>query len=133
MSRNWGSLCDVSHPPPTALIKEFYSNLSIYFEDTGDHYLTTWIRGKEYRITKLIGFEDLGVPLIRRPTFLYTESHPLDDVMSLLYGRSVTKGFEPRINSSELTELNYLFFRIACHNIFHISHIHIISLDRCAF
>ena len=50
VSRNWGSLCDVSHPPPTALIKEFYSNLSVYSKDIDDHYLTTWIRGKECRI-----------------------------------------------------------------------------------
>ena len=53
--------------------------------------------------------------------------------MSLPYGRSVTWGSEPRINSSELIEVNYLFFRIACHNIFPISHIHTIPLDRCAF
>ena len=52
---------------------------------------------------------------------------------SLLCGRLVSLGFEPRINSSELIELNYLFFRIACHNIFPISHIHTIHLDRCAF
>ena len=50
VSRNWASLCDVSDPPPIALIREFYSNLSIYPEDTGGHYLTTWIRGKEFRI-----------------------------------------------------------------------------------
>ena len=52
VSRNWASLCDVSHSPPAALIKEFYLNLSIHFEDTGGHYLTTWIRGKEFKITK---------------------------------------------------------------------------------
>ena len=53
--------------------------------------------------------------------------------MSLLYGRSITWGSEQRINSSELTEVNYLFFRIAFYNIFPISHIHTIPLDRCAF
>ena len=83
MSRNWGSLCDVSHPPPTALIREFYANLSVYSEDTSGHYLTSWIRGNEYKITKHVVFEALGVPLVRRPTFPYTESPPLDDVMSL--------------------------------------------------
>ena len=40
---------------------------------------------------------------------------------------------DPRINSSELTEVNYLFFRIDFHNIFPISHIHTIPLYRCAF
>ena len=110
-----------------------YSNLSVYFEDTGGHYLTTWIRGKEFRITKRVVFEALDVPLVRRLTYPYTESPPIDDVMSLLYGRSITWGFEPRINSSEFTKLNYLYLRIAYHNIFSISHILTIPLDRCAF
>ena len=133
MSRNWVSMCDVSHPPPTALIRECYSNLSIYSEDTGGYYLTTWIRGKEFKITKHIVFEALCVPLVCRPTYPYTESPFIDDVVSLLCGRSITWGSEPRINSSVFTKLNYLFFRIACHNIFPISHIHTISLDICAF
>ena len=133
MSRNWVSLCDVSHPPLTALIREFYSNLSVYFEDIGGHYLTTWIRGKEFKTIKRIVSEALGVPLVRRPIYPYTESPPIDDVMSLLYGRSIIWGSEPRIISSEFIELNCLFFKIACHNIFPISHIHIIPLDRCAF
>ena len=90
VSRNWGSLCNVSHPPPIVLIKEFYSNFSVYSENTCGHYLTTWIRGKEYRITKLIVSEALSIPLVHRPTFPYIESHPFDDVMSLLRGSSVT-------------------------------------------
>ena len=40
-SRNWLSLCDDSYPPPTTLIREFYSNLSIHSDDFGGHYLTT--------------------------------------------------------------------------------------------
>ena len=95
--------------------------------------MTTWIRGKESRITKRVVFEVLGSPLVRRPTYPYTESPPIDDVMSLLCGKSITWGFEPRINSSEFTELNYLYLRIACYNIFSISRIHTIPLDKCAF
>ena len=53
--------------------------------------------------------------------------------MTLLCGRSVTWGSDLRINSSELTELNYIFFRIACYNIFPISHVHTIPIDRCFF
>ena len=126
-------MCNVSDPPLAALIREFYLNLSIYSKDIGGHYLTTWIRGKEFRITKRVVSEVLGVPLVRRPTYPYNESPPIDDVMSLLYGRLVTWGSKPRRNSSEFTELNYLYLRIACHNIFPISHVHTITLDRCAF
>ena len=32
--RGWLSLLDVDHPPPTILIKEFYSNLSIHSYDS---------------------------------------------------------------------------------------------------
>ena len=95
--------------------------------------MTTWIRGKEFRITKHVVSEALGAPLVRKPTYPYTESPSIDDMMSLLYGRSVAWGSEPRINSYELTELNYLYLRIAWHNIFLISHVHTIPLDRCAF
>ena len=132
MSQNWVTLCDVSDPPTAALIREFYSNLSIYLEDTGGHYLTTWIRGKEFRITKRVVSEALGVPLVRKLIYPYTNFLPVDD-MSLLCGRSISWGFEPRINSCELTELNSLYLRIAWHNIFPISHVHTIPIDRCAF
>ena len=84
MSRNWVSLCDMSDPPLATLIREFFSNHSIYAEVIGGHYLTSWIRGKEFRITKQKIFKALGVPLVRKPTYLYTEFSPVNDVMSLL-------------------------------------------------
>ena len=133
MSRNWVSLCDVFDPPAAALIREFYSNLSVYSEVTSGHYLTTWIRGKEFRITIQIVFVALGVPLVRKPTYPYTESPPIDDMMSLLCGRSVAWGSKPRINSCKLTKLNYLYLRIDWHNIFPISHVYTIPINRCAF
>ena len=40
---------------------------------------------------------------------------------------------EPRLESSEHTKENYLLFRIACHSIFPISHIHTITINRCIF
>ena len=53
--------------------------------------------------------------------------------MSLLRGRSISWGIEPRINSYEFTELNYLYLQISYHNIYPISHVHIVPIDRCAF
>ena len=90
VSRTWVSLCDVSDPPSVALIREFYSNLSVHSEDTDGHYLSTWIRGKEFRITKHLVSEALGVPMVRKPTYPYTEFPSIDDIMSSLCGRSVT-------------------------------------------
>ena len=65
-------------------------NLSVYSKDTGGHYFTTWIRGKEFRITKCVVSEALGVPLVCKPTYPYTEFPYINDIMSLLCGRSVT-------------------------------------------
>ena len=42
-------------------------------------------------------------------------------------------GFDPQITSVELTETAYLFFRIACHSLWPISHLHTIPLERCVF
>ena len=53
--------------------------------------------------------------------------------MDVLCRRSVTWGSNLSISLSELTELNYIFFRIACHKIFPISHVHTIPLDRHFF
>ena len=76
----------MSEPPPTASIKEFYSNISINSEDTGGHYLTTWIHGQEFTITKQVVSEALGVPLVCKPIYPYTEFLVVDDMMSLLCG-----------------------------------------------
>ena len=35
--------------------------------------------------------------------------------------------------SAELTKTTYLFFRIACHSLWPISHFHTIPLERCVF
>ena len=92
VSRNWVSLCEVFDLPPATLIREFYSNLSIYPEMIGGHYFTSWIRGQELAIDKQTISEALGVPVVRKPTYPYTDFPPIDDIMSLLCGRSVSWG-----------------------------------------
>ena len=77
--------------------------------------------------------EVLGVPLVRKPIYPHTYFPSVDDIMSLLCGRPVSWGTEPRINSCEFTELNSLYLRISCHNIYAISHVHTIPINRCAF
>ena len=42
-------------------------------------------------------------------------------------------GSNPRITTAKLTEIHYLFFRIACHSLWPISHLHTIPLECCAF
>ena len=90
MARNWVSLCEESDTPPTALIREFYSNLFVYSKTTDGHYLTTWIRGWEFTISKQVVSKALGVPLVRKPIYPYTEFRAIDDMMSLLCGCPVS-------------------------------------------
>ena len=53
--------------------------------------------------------------------------------MSYITGSSIQWGSDLRITSAELTETAYLFFRIACHSLWPISHLHTIPLERCVF
>ena len=62
--RGWLSLLDISHSPPAALIREFYSNLSVHSDDSNIHYVMSWIRGEEYTIAPSVVASVLGVPLV---------------------------------------------------------------------
>ena len=87
--KGWLTLLDISHPPPATLIREFYSNLSVHFDDSNVQYVMSWIRGEEYTITPLVVASALGVPLVRQPIYPYSETPPFDDIMSYLTGTSI--------------------------------------------
>ena len=131
-SRGWLTLLEIDHPPPTAMIKEFYSNLSCYINDANT-LVRSWIRGVEFTITPRIVAKALGVPVVRQLVYPYVESPPLDDVMSYITGSFIQRGSDSRITSVELTETTYLFFRITCHFLWPISHLHTIPIERCVF
>ena len=95
--------------------------------------MKSWIRGEEYIITPAVVASALGVPLVQQPMYTYTETPPLDAIMSLITDTSISCGTDPRVTSHELTELSYLFFRISCHCIWPISHLHTIPIKTCAF
>ena len=73
------------------------------------------------------------VSVVREPVYPYKESPPLDDVMSYITRCSIQWGSNPRITFAELTKTTYLSFRIACHSLWPISHLHTIPLKRCVF
>ena len=131
--RGWLPLLDVDHPPPTKLIREFYSNLSIHSNDSSTQFVKSWIRGEEYVITPTVVASALGVPKVQHLAYPYDESPPLDDIMSYLTGSSIQWGSDPRITSHKLTEIHYLFFQISYHSIWPISHLHTTPIKRCAF
>ena len=86
--RGWLPLLDIDYPPPTTLIREFYSNLSIHVYDSNT-LVKSWIRGVEFTITPRVVAEALGVLVVRQPVYPYEESPPLDDVMSYLIESSI--------------------------------------------
>ena len=125
-------MLEVNHPPPTTLIREFFSNLSCHIYDSNT-LVRSWIQGVEFTITPRIVAEALGVLVVRQQVYPYEESPPLDDVMSYITGSSIQWGSDLQITTTELTEITYLFFRITCHSLWPISHLHTIPLERCVF
>ena len=95
-SKGWLSLLKVDHPPPTSLIREFFSNLSCHVYDSNT-LVRSWIRGVEFTITSRVVADALGVPVVRELVYPYKESPPLDDVMSYITGSSIQWGIDPRI------------------------------------
>ena len=120
--RGWLPLLDISHPPLATLIREFYSNLSVQSYDANT-LVRSWVWGVEYTITPLVMVATLRVLVIQHLVYPYDESSPLDDIMSYITGSSIQWGFDLRITTAELTEIHYLFFRIACHSFWSISHL----------
>ena len=99
-SRHWLSLCTNMQPPLAALIREFYSNLSVHEDVSYNHRVTLWICGVLFTITRDVVSDALDVPIIRTPTYPYSKSPYIDDVKDVLYGRSVTWGSNPSISTS---------------------------------
>ena len=87
-SRDWLSLLEIDHPPLTALIREFFSNLSCHIYDSNT-LVRSWIRGVEFTITPRVVAEALGVQVVREPVYPYDETPPLDVVVSYITGSSI--------------------------------------------
>ena len=87
-SRGWLSLLEIDHPPPTALIREFFSNFSYHIYDS-TIVVRSWIRGEELTITPRVVAEALGVPIVTDPIYPYDESPPIDEVMSHITRSSI--------------------------------------------
>ena len=87
-SRGWLPLLEVDHPPLTALIREFFSNLSCHVYDSNS-LVRSWIRGVVVTITPKVVADALRVSIVREPIYPYEESPPLDDVMSYITGPSI--------------------------------------------
>ena len=87
-SRGWLSLLKIDHPPPTTLIREFFSNLSCHVYDSNT-LVRSWIQGVEFTITPRVVVEAIGVPVVRELVYPYDETPPLDVIMSYITGSSI--------------------------------------------
>ena len=131
-SRGWLSLLEIDHPPPTALIREFFLNLSCHVYDSNT-LVRSWIQGVKFTITPRVVVEALRVPVVTELVYPYAEFPPTDVVMSHITRSSIQWGSNPRITSFALSEIAYLFLRVACYSLWPISHLHTIPLERCVF
>ena len=77
--------------------------------------------------------EALRVPIITEAVYPYAKIPPIDVVMSYITRSSIQWGSDPQITSSALSETAYLFFKVACHSLWPISHLHTIPLKQCVF
>ena len=84
-SRDWLSPLEIDYPLPTALIREFFSNLSCHVYDSNT-VVRSWIRGKEFTITPRVVAEALRVPIVTDLVYPYDESPLIDEVMSHITG-----------------------------------------------
>ena len=87
-SRGWLSLLEIDHPPPTTLIREFFSIISCHVYDSNT-LVWSLIRGVEFTITPRVVAEALGVPVVTDPVYPYNKSPPIDVVMSHITGSSI--------------------------------------------
>ena len=86
---------------PTALIREFFSNLSCHVYDSNT-VVRSWIRGVEFTITPRVVAEAFGVSVVTDPVYPYDESPLIDEIMSHITGSSIQGGSNPQITSSAL-------------------------------
>ena len=93
-SRGWLSLLEIDHPPLTALIREFFSNLSCHIYDSNT-LVRSWIRGVEFTITLKVVAEALGVLVVTEPVYPYVKAPSIDVVMSYITRSSIQWGSDP--------------------------------------
>ena len=74
-SRGWLSLLEVDHPPPTALIREFFSNIFCHVYDSNT-LVRSWIRGVEFTITPRIVADAFAVRLLGCLSIPMRSLHP---------------------------------------------------------
>ena len=86
--RGWLSLLEIDHLPPTALIGEFFSNLSCHIYDSNT-VVWSWIRGVEFTITPRVVAEAFWVSVVTDPIYSYDESPLINEVMSHITGSSI--------------------------------------------
>ena len=87
-------ILEIDHPPPTALIRKFFSNLSCHIYDSNT-VVRSWIRGEEFTITPRVVAKAFGVPIVTDLVYPYDESPLIDEVMSHITGSSIQWSSDP--------------------------------------
>ena len=80
----WLLLLEVEYPPSIALIKEFYSNLSVHSDDSNTQYVRSWIRAGYYSKRPMLSLLQMHLSLIHLVTPLLRSLWILQLLLSLL-------------------------------------------------
>ena len=110
-SRGWLSLLEIDHPPLTALIREFFANLTCHIYDSNT-VVRSWIRGEEFTITPRVVVEALGfrlsliwsIPMMSHLLLMRSCHTSLDHLSSgvLILGSRLLRLLRPHICFFEL-------------------------------
>lgn len=91
------------------------------------NFLKVWLRVKSFKITFRVIYEALVVPLVSDANSTYSSTFEpfIDDVLTLLWSYNTIWDGSANVPTSMLTNEYVFLYRIVCHNIWPISHIHL--------
>lgn len=124
-SRNWLSLCYNIVSPPILILLENFFQMFCSFDNS--NFIIVWLRVKSFKITFRVIYEALVVPFVSDAdsTYSSTSEFFINDVLILLWSHNTIWDGSVNVPTSMLTNEYVVLYRIVCHNIWPISHIHL--------
>ncbi|KAB1220476.1 hypothetical protein CJ030_MR3G015729 [Morella rubra] len=131
-ARDWEPLLNPVSPPSKLLVREFYAN--IHAIDKPSSSFTIYLRGHYLRVTPTLISNLYGLRPVPDPTFPYAnDAAPSMDAMTTLLFRHPVPYLGKALNTTNFTVENHVLTRIVCTNLYPVSHMTFLSLERVRF